>query len=204
MLYKNYLKRVLDILLAALLLIFTSPILIITIISISISNCSLNVFFRQRRPGLFGELFTLIKFKTMRDIYNDDGSLLPDSARTTQLGKILRKTSIDELPQLVNVIKGDMSLIGPRPLLPEYLPHYSVDQKRRHDVRPGISGWAQINGRNNSSFVERFEKDIWYVDNLSFFLDLKILLITLYKVIRPLDVMSDDPNNFSDQIEKDK
>lgn len=142
------------------------------------------VWFIQPRPGIHGRIFRLIKFKTMTDERDHDGNLLPDEARMTRAGKFIRRTSIDELPQLLNVLKGDMSLIGPRPLLVEYLPLYNAGQRRRHEVRPGITGWAQVNGRNALSWNDRFAMDVWYVDHLSFSLDLKILFLTLVKVLR--------------------
>jgi len=147
-------------------------------------------FFFQRRPGKGGKIFSIIKFKTMNDRRGPDGELLPDSERLTSMGKFVRKTSLDEIPQLINVLKGDMSLIGPRPLLEEYLPLYSERQKRRHDVRPGITGWAQVNGRNTVDWPQRFEMDVWYVENVSFLLDLKIVWATVSKVIKSEGVNS--------------
>ena len=144
-----------------------------------------NPFFFQLRPGKGGRLFLLLKFKTMNDLKDTAGNLLPDEKRITRLGRFIRKSSIDELPQLINVLKGDMSLIGPRPLLPEYLPLYTVRQNRRHDVRPGITGWAQVNGRNAISWEEKFKLDVWYVENISFKLDMKILTLTMKKIIKP-------------------
>jgi len=157
-----------------------------------------NIFFLQLRPGEKGKLFWTIKFKTMQDLYNQKGELMPDSIRVTKIGKLLRASSFDELPQLFNVIKGDMSLVGPRPLLPEYLPKYTNEQARRHEVRPGITGWAQINGRNTATFTERFKNDVWYVDNISFFLDIKILLITLLKVFKSEGILDEDPNTINE------
>lgn len=149
------------------------------------------IFFRQARPGMNGKSFEMIKFRTMTDARSDDGRLLPDSERLTKFGQWLRSTSLDELPELWNVLKGDMSLVGPRPLLMEYLPLYNSEQARRHDVRPGITGWAQVNGRNSISWEEKFDLDVWYVDNQSFFLDLKILWLTIKKVIAREGVNAD-------------
>lgn len=159
------------------------PVFLVLTLVLSIFNHG-PAFFTQRRPGKNGELFKVIKFKTMNDKRDDAGRLLPDDNRLTGLGKFVRKTSLDEIPQLINVIKGDMSLIGPRPLLPEYIAVYSDFQRRRHEVRPGITGWAQINGRNSITWREKFELDVWYVDHLSFWLDVRIVLITLLRVVR--------------------
>jgi lipopolysaccharide/colanic/teichoic acid biosynthesis glycosyltransferase len=164
-----------------MLLIILTPVLLLTAVTIFITNRG-NVFFVQIRPGKGEKLFKLIKFKSMTDKKDKDGVLLPDNMRLTFIGNIFRKTSLDELPQLINVLKGDMSLIGPRPLLVEYLPMYSDFQKRRHNVKPGITGWAQVNGRNSISWEGKFKLDVWYVDNLSFAIDLKILLLTIKKV----------------------
>lgn len=163
-----------------------------------ISNRSTKVLFFQLRPGLNERIFKLIKIKTMNDKVDSNGQLLSDEERTTTLGKILRKFSIDELPQLWNVIKGDMSLIGPRPLLVEYLSHYTPEQKRRHEVKPGITGWAQIHGRNNLPFSERFKLDVWYVDNISFKLDMLIFFKTIFKIFKSENVLSQDPNKITD------
>lgn len=181
MLYRHLVKPVFDFILALSAIIVLSPIFLI----ISILLCIVNrgkPFFLQQRPGLHGKIFKMIKFKTMSNKKDDLGNLLPDASRVTIIGKFIRKLSLDEMPQLVNVIKGDMSLIGPRPLLVEYLPLYSDLQKRRHEVKPGITGWAQVNGRNAISWEKKFEYDIWYVNNLSFTLDLKIFLLTIKKV----------------------
>ena len=180
--YKNLFKRVFDftIALIAICILFFLMISIFVIIFISNSG---KVFFRQERPGKNGKVFKVIKFKTMNDRKGRDGKLLPDNERLTAIGKFIRTTSMDELPQLLNVLKGDMSLIGPRPLLVKYLPLYSHHQARRHEVRPGITGWAQVNGRNAISWEEKFEYDVWYVDNLSMLLDLKIIFRTIQKVI---------------------
>lgn len=180
--YKNYIKRLLDfsIVLVALLIIW--PVLLCITIWLHFANKGAGAFFTQERPGKNGKIFKVIKFKTMTDERDADGNLLPDEQRLTRVGKLVRSTSIDEFPQLINVLKGDMSLIGPRPLLPQYLPLYSAEQARRHEVRPGITGWAQCNGRNAISWTKKFELDVWYVDNCSFILDVKILLMTIKKV----------------------
>lgn len=182
-LYRNYLKRLLDFTASFIGLLLLSPFFIITTIVLSIANNG-KPFFKQRRPGKNGHIFMLVKFKTMNDRKDAKGQLLPDEKRLTGLGKFIRKTSLDEIPQLINVLKGDMSLIGPRPLLIEYLPLYSSFQNRRHEVKPGITGWAQVNGRNAISWERKFELDVWYVDNISLKLDLRILLLTLKKVFK--------------------
>ena len=158
------------------------PFLLIVIIFLYFANKGAGVFFTQERPGRNAKIFRVIKFKTMTDERDKDGKLLPDEKRLTRVGRVVRSLSIDELPQLINVLKGDMAFVGPRPLLPKYLPLYSKEQFRRHEVRPGITGWAQINGRNNISWTKKFEYDVWYVDHLSLGLDLKILLLTVKKV----------------------
>jgi undecaprenyl phosphate N,N'-diacetylbacillosamine 1-phosphate transferase len=163
-----------------------------------IFNRSTKVLFFQSRPGLNERIFKLVKIKTMNEKVDSNGQLLSDEERTTTFGKILRKFSIDELPQLWNVIKGDMSLIGPRPLLVEYLSHYTPEQKRRHEVKPGITGWAQIHGRNNLPFSERFKLDVWYVDNISFKLDMLIFYKTIFKIFKSENVLSQDPNKITD------
>ncbi len=196
--YKNSIKRVLDVLLATMMLIIISPVLVLVMLSICISIKSFKIFFIQNRPGKDEKIFRVVKFKTMDDIFDQNGKLLPDAIRITKVGKILRSFSLDEFPQLINVLKGDMSLIGPRPLLPEYLPKYTKEQSRRHEVRPGITGWAQINGRNTATFSERFKNDVWYVDNLSFFLDIKILFITFLKVFKSDGILDQDPNSIDD------
>ncbi|WOH38972.1 sugar transferase [Thalassotalea fonticola] len=175
------LKRLFDIVVSAIALIFFS--LIIFIVSRKIAkNLGKPVLFRQKRPGLNGDVFEIIKFRSMRDAVNSGGSVLPDSERLTPFGEKLRSSSLDELPGLWNVLKGDMSLVGPRPLLVEYLPLYSAEQRKRHNVRPGITGWAQVNGRNAISWEDKFKFDVWYVENQSFILDLKILFLTIKKV----------------------
>ena len=176
-------KRALDILGAAIGLIVFSPILIVVSLMIRREMGS-PLLFRQKRPGRHGKPFQMVKFRTMRDGIGSDGRPLPDAERLTKLGRFLRTSSIDELPELWNVLKGDMSLIGPRPLLMEYLPLYSPEQARRHDVRPGVTGWAQVNGRNAISWTEKFALDVWYVDNRSIWLDLKIIWLTIRKVIK--------------------
>lgn len=175
-------KRFFDVLISSFVLITFLPVILLTALLIRIKLGS-PVIFKQQRPGLHGELFELYKFRTMTDERDQKGQLLPDHLRLPPFGKLLRKLSLDEFPQLLNVIKGDMSLIGPRPLLSAYLPLYNEEQARRHDVRPGITGWAQVNGRNAISWEEKFNLDIWYVENQCFFLDLKILLLTIKKVI---------------------
>lgn len=175
-------KRLLDIMLASFGLIVLAPIIAIVAVCIH-RKLGSPVIFSQVRPGLYGVPFKMVKFRTMLDAFDVDGNLLPDSQRMTSFGSFLRSSSLDELPELWNVLKGDMSLVGPRPLLIEYLPLYSPEQYRRHEVRPGVTGWAQINGRNALSWDEKFKLDIWYVDNRSFFLDLKIILLTIKKVI---------------------
>lgn len=180
--YKNCFKRILDftIVLCALVLIW--QILLLITIWLHFANKGAGAFFFQERPGRNGKIFKVIKFKTMTDERDADGNLLPDEKRLTKVGKFVRSTSMDELPQLINVLKGEMSLIGPRPLLVQYLPLYSKEQARRHEVRPGITGWAQCNGRNAISWTKKFELDVWYVDHCSFFLDLRIIFVTLKKV----------------------
>lgn len=177
------LKRIIDFLVSGLLLILFLPLLLLVSIIVAL-NMGRPVVFKQRRPGLHGKCFTLYKFRTMKDATRPDGTLLPDSERLTKFGRILRSTSIDELPELLNVLKGEMSLVGPRPLLPEYLDLYTPTQARRHDVRPGITGWAQVNGRNALSWEKKFELDVWYVDHMSLALDLNILFMTVAKVVK--------------------
>ena len=180
--YKNYIKRLFDFIISISIFLILSPLFIILTILLAVSNKG-KPFFVQARPGKAEKIFKVIKFKTMTDEMDDNGQLLSDIKRLTVIGTFVRKTSLDELPQLFNVIKGDMSLIGPRPLLVNYLPLYSDKHKRRHEVRPGITGWAQVNGRNSALFSKRFENDVWYVDNLSFILDIKIILLTIRNVI---------------------
>ncbi len=175
-------KRIIDILITLTFLPILLPIILIIYLFVLI-NCGRPVFFFQKRPGYQGRLFEMIKFRTMTDARNESGKLFPDSIRLTKFGKFLRSTSLDELPELWNVLKGDMSLVGPRPLLIEYLPLYSNEQARRHEVKPGVTGWAQVNGRNAISWEEKFKLDVWYVNNKSLWLDIKILWMTLNKVI---------------------
>jgi lipopolysaccharide/colanic/teichoic acid biosynthesis glycosyltransferase len=182
--YLNYVKSFFDFIAAFIGLIVLSPLIIVIIILLFILNNG-KPFYFQNRPGYKEKIFRIIKFKTMNDKKNEAGELLPDFERTTLVGKFIRKTSIDEIPQLINVFLGHMSLVGPRPLLPEYLPLYNENQKRRHDVKPGITGWAQINGRNSILWTKKFEHDVWYVDNATILLDIKILLLTVKKVLIP-------------------
>jgi undecaprenyl phosphate N,N'-diacetylbacillosamine 1-phosphate transferase len=182
-LYKKIGKPFFDFSIALFLLIVTSPIFFLTIVTLAIANKG-KVWFRQPRPGLNERIFTLIKFKTMSDEMDAAGNLLPDDKRLTKAGRFIRKTSLDELPQLFNVIKGDMSIVGPRPLLVEYLALYNKEQRKRHLVKPGITGWAQVRGRNTVSWVDKFNYDIWYVEHLSFWLDIKILVLTVVKVLK--------------------
>lgn len=181
--YQKIIKPFFDKLSALIALIIASPIFLLVALLLAIFQNG-KVFFTQKRPGLNEEIFLLIKFKTMRDDKDEKGELLPDSERLTWIGKIVRKTSMDEIPQLLNILNGDMSFIGPRPLLVEYLPLYSEEQSQRHWVTPGITGWAQINGRNTISWQKKFEYDVWYVQNQSFLLDLKIIFMTIFKVFK--------------------
>ena len=186
--YKHFFKRVLDFGISLIVLICISPILLAVTIWLHFANKGAGAFFFQERPGKNGKIFKVIKFKTMTDERDVEGNLLSDEQRLTKVGKFVRSTSIDELPQLINVLKGDMSLIGPRPLLPQYLPLYSSEQARRHEVRPGISGWAQCHGRNAISWTEKFKLDVWYVDHVSLMTDLKVIWITIMKVIKRADI----------------
>lgn len=181
--YKHFFKRFIDFILSLSALLMVAPILVVVSIWLHFANKGAGAFFFQSRPGKNGKIFKVIKFKTMSDERDAAGKLLPDAQRLTKVGKFVRSTSIDELPQLINVLKGDMSLIGPRPLLVQYLPLYNKEQARRHEVRPGITGWAQVNGRNTLSWAEKFKYDVWYVDNYSFLLDLKIIFLTIKKVV---------------------
>jgi len=189
--YSNFFKRLIDFTLSLIGLIFISPIFIFVWIWLTIANKGAGAFFFQERPGKDEKIFRVIKFKTMNDRKDASGNLLPDAQRLTKVGKFVRSTSLDEIPQLLNVIKGDMSLIGPRPLLVQYLPLYDETQSRRHEVRPGITGWAQVNGRNAISWEQKFAYDVWYVDNVSLSLDLKILLKTIRKVFNREGISSD-------------
>ncbi len=182
--YNKFFKRVFDFLIAFTGLIVISPLFIFLILVLYFANQGAGVFFTQKRPGRNEKIFRLIKFKTMTDERDNAGNLLPDVQRLTKIGKFIRSTSLDEIPQLINVLNGDMSLIGPRPLLVQYLPLYSSVQARRHEVRPGITGWAQVNGRNTISWEQKFNYDVWYVDNISFNLDIKIIFMTFLKVIK--------------------
>ena len=186
--YKNFFKRFLDFWISLIALICISPILFVVTIWLHFANKGAGAFFFQERPGKDAQIFKVIKFKTMTDERDSDGKLLPDALRLTKVGKFVRSTSIDELPQLINVLKGDMALIGPRPLLPKYLPLYSPEQMRRHEVRPGISGWAQCHGRNAISWTEKFKLDVWYVDHVSLMTDLKVIWITIMKVLKRADI----------------
>ena len=186
--YKNFFKRFFDFCIALVALLLIGWLLIIIAIWLHFANKGAGAFFFQERPGKDAKIFKVIKFKTMTDERDAEGNLLPDEQRLTKVGKFVRSTSIDELPQLINVLKGDMALIGPRPLLPRYLPLYSPEQARRHEVRPGISGWAQCHGRNAISWTEKFKLDVWYVDHVSLMTDLKVIWITLMKVIKRADI----------------
>ena len=181
--YKNFFKRVIDFILVFTILLVIWPILLVITIWLHFANKGAGAFFFQERPGKDAKIFKVIKFKTMTDERDTEGNLLPDAQRLTKVGKFVRSTSIDELPQLINVLKGDMALIGPRPLLIQYLPLYSKEQARRHEVRPGITGWAQCHGRNAISWTKKFELDVWYVDNISLITDLKVIFITIKKVL---------------------
>ena len=189
--YTRFFKGFFDITIAALVLLALSPIFVIIWVSLSIANNG-SAFFYQQRPGKYERIFKIIKFKSMNDKKDKEGNLLPDFKRMTVIGKFIRSTSLDELPQLLNVLKGDMSLIGPRPLLVSYLPLYSEEQKKRHLVKPGITGWAQVNGRNTISWDKKFEYDVWYVNHISFALDMKIYFMTLQKVIKRADISASD------------
>jgi lipopolysaccharide/colanic/teichoic acid biosynthesis glycosyltransferase len=189
--YKTIFKPLLEIIFAFLGIILLSPIIVVVTITLSIVNRG-NPFFLQKRPGKNGKLFTIIKLKTMNDKKDQQGNFCSDEIRLSKIGKIVRKTSIDEIPQLLNVLKGDMSIIGPRPLLPDYLHLYSPFQNRRHEVKPGITGWAQVNGRNAISWEQKFELDIWYVEHVSFYTDFKILLLTLIKVFKSEGINAKD------------
>ena len=184
MMYKKYFKRALSFAIAMVALICIGWLIVVVAIWLHFANKGTGAFFKQERPGKDGRIFKVIKFKTMTDERDADGNLLPDADRLTKVGKFVRSTSIDELPQLINVFKGDMSLIGPRPLMPEYLKLYTPEQMRRHEVRPGITGWAQIHGRNELAFTERFKYDVYYVDHLTFGLDIKIFFMTILKIFK--------------------
>jgi lipopolysaccharide/colanic/teichoic acid biosynthesis glycosyltransferase len=189
--YKHFFKRVFDFWISLIALICISPVLLVITIWLHFANKGAGAFFFQERPGKDGKIFKVIKYKTMTDERDADGNLLPDSERLTKVGRFVRSTSIDELPQLVNVLKGDMALIGPRPLLVDFLPLYSSEQFRRHKVRPGITGWAQVNGRNTMKYSKKFEYDVWYVDHLNFLLDMQIIRMTILNVLKRQDIGED-------------
>lgn len=191
--YKKYFKRLLDFVIVLGVLLTFSPFLLIIVAILFVLNSG-KVFFVQPRPGKDGKIFNIIKFKSMTDARDEKGNLLPNDQRVTVFGNFMRKSSIDELPQLINVLKGDMSIIGPRPLMPRYLDLYNKEQARRHDVRPGITGWAQVNGRNAITWARKFELDVWYVDNLSVMLDLKIVWLTIKKIVARKDINSSSDN----------
>ena len=187
--YKHFFKRVIDFTIALVALLVIWPILLIIYIWLTIANKGAGAIFYQERPGKGEKIFRVMKFKSMTDERDAEGKLLPEAQRLTKVGAFIRKTSIDELPQLINVLKGDMALIGPRPLLPKYIPLYNEEQHRRHDVRPGITGWAQVNGRNNVTWTEKFKLDVWYVDHCSMWLDIKILFMTVKNVLASKDIV---------------
>lgn len=189
-LYRDYFKRGIDFVIVLSVLLVIWPILLVIYIWLTVANNGAGALFFQERPGKDAKVFKIIKFKTMTDERDAEGNLLPDAQRLTKIGRFVRSTSIDELPQLINVLKGDMALIGPRPLLVKYLPLYSKDQARRHEVRPGITGWAQCHGRNAISWTKKFELDVWYVDNVSLWTDIKVILVTLKKVLCRSDISS--------------
>ena len=207
--YKHFFKRFFDFWISLTALLVLSPILIVITLWLTIANKGAGAFFTQERPGKDGKIFKVIKFKSMTDERDESGKLLPDAQRLTKVGKFVRSTSIDELPQLINVLKGDMALIGPRPLLVQYLPLYSPEQARRHEVRPGITGWAQVNGRNLCKLSKKFEYDVWYVDNCSFKTDIKIIFLTIKKILTRSDIGEGAGNmeevddlGFSDRFKK--
>ena len=187
--YKNFFKRIIDFTIVFIALLIIWPILLIITIWLHFANKGAGAFFTQERPGKDGKIFKVIKFKSMTDERDEKGNLLPDAQRLTKVGKFVRSTSIDELPQLINVLKGDMALIGPRPLLPEYLPYYTEREQLRHTVRPGITGWAQVNGRNNVTWDQKLEYDAYYVEHLSFAMDIKVLFATIKNVLERKDVV---------------
>ena len=196
--YRGFWKRVIDVVVAALGLAMVGWLLLLVAVWLRFANKGAGAFFLQERPGWHGKIFKVIKFKTMTDECDSEGHLLPDERRLTSVGRWVRSTSIDELPQLINVLKGDMSLIGPRPLLVQYLPLYSAEQSRRHEVRPGSTGWAQCHGRNAISWAQKFALDVWYVDHVSLVTDLKIIVITLYKVLKREDISSSTCDTMED------
>lgn len=205
--YKNYFKRVLDIIISSIALLLIGWLILLVTIFLHFANKGAGAFFTQERPGKDGKIFRVIKFKTMTDERDENGKLLPDTQRLTKVGRIVRSLSIDELPQLINVFKGDMALIGPRPLLPQYLPLYTPEQARRHEVRPGITGWAQVHGRNHCKLSEKFKLDVWYVDHCTLFTDIRIIWMTVMNVLKRSDIgegagdMKEvDDLNFSERI----
>ena len=189
--YEKGFKRAIGFIIVLMVLLIIWPVLLFMAIWLYFANKGAGTFFTQERPGKNSKIFKVIKFKTMTDEHDEDGNLMPDEKRLTRIGKFIRSTSVDELPQLINVLKGDMALMGPRPLLPQYLPLYTKEQARRHNVRPGITGWAQVNGRNAISWTKKFELDVWYVDHCSFLLDLKIIFLTIKKVFVREGISSD-------------
>ena len=188
MMYRRYIKRMLDFILSLIAIIILSPVLIVVAILVR-TKLGSPVIFKQKRPGKDEKIFTLYKFRTMTDERDEEGNLLPDDIRLTKFGKLLRSTSLDELPELFNILKGDMAIVGPRPLLVEYLSYYEEQERHRHDVRPGLTGWAQINGRNASSWEERFDRDLQYIENQSFIFDIEIIFKTILKVIKKSDIL---------------
>lgn len=203
MLYKDFLKRFIDIIIVLIALLFLWPIMLILSVVLHFYNEGAGVFFVQKRPGKNEKIFKALKFKTMTDKRDALGNLLPDSERLTRFGRFVRSTSLDELPQLINVLKGDMSLIGPRPLLVRYLPYYTERERLRHSVRPGITGWSQVHGRNALPWDKRLESDVWYVEHLSFCLDLKIALLTIKKVLFRENIISGE-NPIMDDLDKER
>lgn len=201
--YKKFFKRVIDFTIVLMALLIIWPILLIIYIWLTIANKGAGAVFYQERPGKDGKIFKVIKFKSMTDERDTEGNLLPDAERLTKVGKFVRSTSIDELPQLINVLKGDMAMIGPRPLLPRYLPYYTEREQLRHTVRPGITGWAQVNGRNNISWDNKLECDAYYAEHVSLYFDLKILWLTIYKVIKREGAVADKKENYLD-VERSK
>lgn len=195
--YKHFFKRLIDFALALIGLICASPIIVVVIILLHFANKGTGVFFVQERPGLHGKIFKIVKFKTMTDERDSNGELLPNNVRLTKVGRMVRAASLDEIPQLFNVLIGDMSLIGPRPLLTWFLPLYDEEQARRHEVRPGITGWAQVNGRNTMSYSSKFKYDVWYVDHISFLLDIRILYMTIKNVLSSKDI----GNGLQDEVD---
>ena len=196
--YKNFFKRVIDFIIVLTVLLIIWPILLVVYIWLTIANKGAGALFFQERPGLNGKIFKVIKFKTMTDEKDEHGELLPNEQRLTKVGRFVRACSIDELPQFINVLKGDMALIGPRPLLTWFMPLYDQKQARRHEVRPGITGWAQVNGRNTCSYSDKFKYDVWYVDHLSFLLDLKIVFMTVKNVLSSKDIGNGLSNEVDD------